>query len=546
MTTHLSLRRQARVFAGLSVACYVTLIAASAQPYNFLSIQNMGVPVYGGTTAWADYNADGNVDLLLTGRTTEVGFGQNPELVTVLYRHLGITPSLGGPRHLVFSQQFAEPVWLSDAAWGDYDNDGDLDLLLAGATRTDEPYEPVARLYRFDGGFPLTLAASFPGVYGAAAAWADFDNDGDLDFVLSGVQDTGEYVTRLYRNKDESFIEIPDALPNVAYGDIAWGDYDLDGDLDLLIAGLTNGQSYVGDVFRNDGNDTFTPLRAGFQGLAHGTVAWGDMDNDGDLDVAMNGGNLGFTLFDAYTRIYRNEGNDRFAPVTTALENAALGGIIWADIDNDGQLDLVQSGIPRPLGSYESGFYRNQNGVLQRWPNPCASDDCGPLAKVAAGAPAVFDIDRDYDLDLSLTGRDREGSPFFQLYIDDVVNIPQKEQPIVQLNAPPSAPGSLQATMDGSTVRFSWGPGTDDTTPSKGLTYSVRVGRSPGGAEVLSPAALASDGTRQLPEAGNAGPGRMWHLKNLSPGTYYWSVQSIDHSYAGSPFAQEATFTIQP
>jgi len=99
-------------------------------------------------------------------------------------------------------------------------------------------------------------------------------------------------------------------------------------------------------------------------------------------------------------------------------------------------------------------------------------------------------------------------------------------------------------------VSMSWSPGSDGETPTNGLTYNVRIGTSPRGQEVM-PAFWnvtnffdQEQNHRLLPAHGNAQQNLGWTIRNLDPGTYYWSVQSIDTSFLGSLFANELSFTI--
>src|SRR5262245_4055720 len=73
-------------------------------------------------------------------------------------------------------------VSLGSVAWGDYDNDGDLDLLVTGQTSTGQ----IARVYRNNAGTFLPVAGALTGVYFSSVAWGDADNDGDLDILLTG------------------------------------------------------------------------------------------------------------------------------------------------------------------------------------------------------------------------------------------------------------------------------------------------------------------------------------------------------------------------
>jgi uncharacterized membrane protein YeaQ/YmgE (transglycosylase-associated protein family) len=138
-------------------------------------------------------------------------------------------------------------VWYSSAAWGDYDNDGDLDILLTGRTG---PSGYIPRVYRNDGGSFVDIVAGLMGVYVSSAAWGDYDKDGDLDILLTG--HTGsEWISRVYRNDGGSFVDIVAGLTGVYACSAAWGDYDNDGDLDILLTGDT-GSALISHVYRND------------------------------------------------------------------------------------------------------------------------------------------------------------------------------------------------------------------------------------------------------------------------------------------------------
>jgi len=84
----------------------------------------------------------------------------------------------------------------------------------------------------------------------------------------------------------------------------------------------------------------------------------------------------------------------------------------------------------------------------------------------------------------------------------------------------------------------------DAQTPAAGLSYNLRVGTSPGGADVVSPEA-GTNGSRRVTALGNAGSRLAAELSNVLPGTnYYWSVQAVDSAFAGGPFAQEGSFAL--
>src|SRR5205823_8477500 len=153
------------------------------------------------------------------------------------------------------------------AFWGDYDNDGDLDVLIINSVEGD-----FSQLLRNDGNgvFTSVPTGCFPTSAGTAAS-GDYDNDGDLDLVISGVRLGGQVATKLYRNDgDGTFTEINSGLPPEFAASVSWGDYDHDGNLDLLFVGRSI------TVYRGDGHGSFT--NANLPLPPAGSGAWIDFD----------------------------------------------------------------------------------------------------------------------------------------------------------------------------------------------------------------------------------------------------------------------------
>jgi hypothetical protein len=122
-------------------------------------------------------------------------------------------------------------------------------LAIAG----DGTSNRVSRIYRNDSEDVFTdVHANLTGVYGAALSWGDYDNDGDLDLALAG--DAGSArVSTIYRNDGEDvFTGINAGLSGVGYCSLSWGDYDNDGDLDLAVAGNSD-SGYITKIYRNGG-----------------------------------------------------------------------------------------------------------------------------------------------------------------------------------------------------------------------------------------------------------------------------------------------------
>lgn len=227
-----------------------------------------------GAVSVGDFNNDGRIDVVVTGNSY---YGTN---VSLVYANLG-----GGS----FSNLNAglEPVMNSAVSCADFDNDGRLDIVLCG--RHSEG-NPVTRLYRNLGAGQFQLVnAGLPDVYDGSISWADFDNDGWLDLLVAGNTGSGQ-ICRLFRNNaDGSFTLMNVGLPDGLFVDsVTWGDYDNDGwpDIVLQVIGFPQGATRL---YHNDGNGSFSLGPNGLPGLMAGSTALGDFDNNGRLDFLLAG-----------------------------------------------------------------------------------------------------------------------------------------------------------------------------------------------------------------------------------------------------------------
>ena len=169
---------------------------------------------------------------------------------------------------------------------GDYDHDGRLDILLTGDTGSNL----IAQVWRNTGSGFTNINAGLPGVRASAVAWGDYDNDGRLDILLTGADSGSNLVAQLWHNTGTGFAYVPvPGLPGVSSGSVAWGDYDNDGLLDILLTGTPDGGlTSICQVWRNTGGG-FTDISAGLPGVSSGKAVWGDSSGDGLLDVLLAG-----------------------------------------------------------------------------------------------------------------------------------------------------------------------------------------------------------------------------------------------------------------
>ncbi len=365
-----SVRRGVRL--GLAGCCLLLAAdAATAQPFTFQYLRNDLDALHFGSITWADADGDGLLDVLLTG-APEAGPPYTPAARLFLNRR-EITLLLGEeqvPAPFRLFDRFDLPVrvWHSAAAWSDYDHDGDPDLVVLGAVNAEEPFVAATRLLRNDGGGTFTPAAALRGLHSGSAAWGDFDNDGDEDLLLTGVAADG-YATLLYRNDgDGAFAEVDAGLVGVAFGEAEWGDFDNDGDLDILAAGgVLDTRVLVGAllVYRNDRNDRFSPVLAETGSFLEGEAEWGDFDNDGSLDFLVVGAR--FPDGPRTARVYANQDNRLHAVLH--LAGTLFGDAAWGDFDGDDDLDVALGGLARNANVL-ANLYENTQRRVNTAPEP--------------------------------------------------------------------------------------------------------------------------------------------------------------------------------
>ncbi len=297
---------------------------------------------------WADYDNDGDPDLIVANNGqwydmeswfTNNGDGSFNQIV------IGTLPNDGGGSQGI--------------CWADYDNDGYVDLFIPNGFFGPEDNSLFHN--NGDGTFTKITTGDIVSNGGTSrdAGWNDYDNDGDVDLLVlnSSIEDNFFYIN----NGDGTFkrdLSISVLQDGASSYGRAWGDYDNDGDSDLYIACLGNDA-----LFRNNGDgsfaqDTTTIIAHDDRDTPSGT--WGDFDNDGDLDL--------FTVnwSDEGNFLYINDGSGVFVKDTTSIVTNDPGdsqGVSSADYDNDGNLDIY---VTNPDGP--NFLYRN-NGNGNSWIN---------------------------------------------------------------------------------------------------------------------------------------------------------------------------------
>lgn len=480
-----------------------------------------------GSSDWGDYDNDGDLDLLLTGSTVSMDnatifvYKNNPG--SIFTHQAGL--SLNGVSNGV-------------GKWLDFNNDGLLDIFTSGQEYNSwGNEEPVCYLYIGKPGGTFERMESddvFIKNVQSSMAWGDINNDGFADIAISGFTEMyPNYHARIYENHAGEFVESSrfkiDSLIN---GSLEWGDYDNDLDLDLLMTGWRydwDRMAHVWEttIYRND-MDSLKKLQAGLDGVTYGSASWGDYDADGDLDILVTGVYGSSGEEESVFRIYKNNGNDSFlSQLMPDIPDIYFNSSVWGDIDNDGDLDIMVSGRSANLEDEYTYLLKNDNGNFINHALLCG---------IQASSLNMVDYDNDGDLDLFLTGwADYEGhTKFFR-------------NDLTVENLPPSPPANLIATRQGNKVTVSWDPSTDDHTTSGNLTYNIYAGTQPENASIMQPYADLNTGFRKIANFGNTGLNTSWSLTLPDTTTdYYWGVQAIDNSFLGSAFTGYNSILIPP
>lgn len=281
--------------------------------------------------AWVDYDNDGDDDLFVTTHSSP----ESALSKDVLYRNNGD----GTFTTVTGSALVSEDGTGRNAAWADYDNDGLIDVFVSNQHETF--------LYKNEGGDNFTKISAVPTMAFSfdsdhqGGAWGDYNDDGFLDLFVGSYQLSDNARNFLFTNNgDGTFAMEPETNIVTFKGnsqDPTWIDYDENGTLDLFVPNYGNTPNFL---YSNLGNGSFQKIDDNAlvsQSFASVGSSWADYDNDGDFDALVS------TNVNAFNQFFENNGDGTFSS-KNFFQSTLSSAAAWADFDNDGHIDVMLAG----------------------------------------------------------------------------------------------------------------------------------------------------------------------------------------------------------
>lgn len=288
-------------------------------------------------------------------------------------------------------------------AFVDFDNDGDLDLVMTGQ---DNAYNIVGKVFENNAGIFDDATSGIQGLYNSALSVADYDHDGLQDIIITGQGFNGN-ATYLYKNAGNMLFQLADSTLYAAGadGDVAFGDYDNDGYADIALSG-----NWKSELYKNNTDGTFSLVAdAGLPDMNSSSICWGDYDNDGEKDLLMAGddGSVIATIM--------QNNNSHFTRIELAGIEGAIGGSArFGDHDLDGYLDIMITGKDVNLSPVSFIYRNNADGTF--------SNAFAGFVGTALGPADWIDYDNDGDPDVMLSGQNAGcGNASTRLYTNNSI-----------------------------------------------------------------------------------------------------------------------------
>jgi len=379
------------------LGAYMIGVAAFSQ--TFVNINAGLIDVHYTVTTWGDFDNDSDMDLLLAGELSDYS------VQTVLYINEGDDTFTPSPAGAVFP-----PLEFGAAECADFNNDSYLDILIQGMN--GDTYAGYTKVFQNNGDATFTeLSLGLPQTYLGDVSCVDFDNDSYVDIAISGYIDAAPYyISKIFKNNgDGTFTEVPETnFPGTNLGKFKWADYNNDGFQDFILTGWED--TYVTEIFKNNGDGTFSNSGISIHQGWLGDVEWADYNNDGNIDFAISG--TGGDGTERFCILYKNNGDETFTEMSIGFPGVSHGSLEWADFDGNNTLDLFVCGTETTPGegNYISSIFLN-NGD-----DTFTESQTANLPTVYWGESKVADYNNDGKPDILLSGINSAETPYSAIF----------------------------------------------------------------------------------------------------------------------------------
>lgn len=397
----------------------ITGISSASKPVSKLYINNGSgsfseasglsfTNVSGGAVAFLDVDLDNNPDLVISGRD------ETNKPITTVYSNNGT-----GEFNIATGMPFTG-VRVSSSAFADVDGNGTIDAIISGTTDSNET---ITKLYINDGNgnFSEDTGTPFVGVGNSAVAFADVDGQNGPDVMISGLTNSlpEEYLTLLYINDGAgNFTKVSNPLSkNLSDGSIAFADVNNDGFQDVVITGIDNSIVPFTQLYTNDGSGNFSEkTENNFTNLRGSSIAFADVDGQNGPDLIISGESDNFST-PGITELYLNDGSGIFSLKTGTgytFIPVINSSIAVGDLNGDSSDDLIVTGLDNS-NTLVATLYLNNNDGTGRF----TKVDGTSFEAVENGSVVIANIDGVGGNDIIISGENASGQYITKLYTNN-------------------------------------------------------------------------------------------------------------------------------